>query len=121
MGADVKIYTRPGCLFCHRVVSLLSESGIQCEEIEIVEVGDQERMLEKYSAVSFPLVFVRDRYIGGYSHLVLLHSQGRLSEILERPSLHRISSSPAGPPSSDPKSWTNRMSELFNSQKKPGS
>ncbi len=80
--ADVLLYSRPGCMFCAQVAALLRESGIQFHTLDVPERAAQDELVARYDARAFPLVLVNDEYIGGFTHVVRLHSQGRLRSII---------------------------------------
>ncbi len=90
-------------MFCEQVLELLREAGIPHREIEVNDAVEQMKLMEKCDARSFPVVFVDDVYIGGFTHIVHLHSQRRLLDLLgndfesERP--ERRSSRPSEAPS----------------------
>jgi glutaredoxin 3 len=78
----IVLYTRPTCLFCEQVRDLFRDGGIPFREVVVSDVVQQMELMEKCDARSFPVVFVDDIYIGGFTHIVHLHSQGRLKELL---------------------------------------
>lgn len=60
---------------------MLKEARIPFRAIHVADISQQSEIISKVKAKSFPLVFVRDQYVGGFTHIVLLHSQGRLQEL----------------------------------------
>jgi len=62
---------------------MLREAGIAFRAVHVANVEEQSEIIAKTNAKSFPLVFHRDRYVGGFTHIVLLHSQGRLEELTD--------------------------------------
>lgn len=77
------LYTRPGCLFCKQVEELFVEQGLRHKLVELTSVEKQNELLGPTGAKSFPLVFLGDKFVGGFTHVVHLHSMGRLKELLE--------------------------------------
>jgi glutaredoxin len=68
-------------MFCAQVAALLSEAGIPFRTIDVPDRTAQDALVERYDARAFPLVLVDRAYIGGFTHMVRLHSQGRLRSI----------------------------------------
>lgn len=85
MNERVKVYTRPLCLFCHQVIDLLRQANVAFAIIEISDRRQQEELTTRHQAAAFPLVMVDGRYIGGYAHVLHLHSQGRLRNLTSTP------------------------------------
>lgn len=69
-------------MFCKQVEDMLTEDRVSFESIEIEDKAEQERISQRYGALSFPLVMVDDHYVGGFTHIVQLHSEGRLRAAL---------------------------------------
>lgn len=78
---DVLVYTRTGCMFCKQVEDMLVEASISFRSQLVEERDEQDRLCQRYGAISFPLVIAGSRYIGGFTHVVKLHSEGRLGLI----------------------------------------
>jgi len=74
--AEVVVYRRPGCMFCEQVEEILVENGVPFERHE------QEAISRRHGALAFPLVLVGGNYIGGFTHVVQLHSEGRLRAVM---------------------------------------
>lgn len=82
MARTIVVYTRPTCLFCEQVRELLRDGNIPHREVVVTDAVEQMKLMEKCDARSFPVVFVDDVYIGGFTHVVHLHAQNRLQELL---------------------------------------
>jgi len=78
---DVVLYTRPGCIFCQQVQELLRDAGVIFRVQAVNERSQQEELAERFAARSFPIVVVDGIYLGGFTHIVHLHSSGRLARI----------------------------------------
>lgn len=112
--AQLKVYTRPGCLFCGRVCELLKEGGFVFSAEEITDTAQQEELSRRYNAVSFPIVVAGSIYLGGYAHILNLASHGRLNELVNTesgPPSGRLQRSQPGT-SPRPISWTSQMDAL---------
>ena len=80
--ADVLLYSRPGCMFCAQVGTMLRDAAIPYRVIDVPDRTEQNVLIEQWNARAFPLVLVDGEYIGGFTHVVRLHSQGRLRNIV---------------------------------------
>ena len=77
---NVKIYTTRYCGFCNMAKSLLTKLNIAFEETSFDEQPELREPISKenngYSTV--PMIFIDDKFIGGYAELSLMHQQGKL-------------------------------------------
>jgi glutaredoxin 3 len=76
------VYTRPMCILCAQVKEQLTKAGLAYKIVDVVDLAEQERLVGKFGARSFPLLVVRGKYLGGYTHLVHLLTTGRLAALL---------------------------------------
>jgi glutaredoxin len=76
------VYTRPMCILCAQVKEQLAQAGLSFKSIDVADLGEQERLVKKYAARSFPLLVLRGKYLGGYTHLVHLLATGRLAALV---------------------------------------
>jgi glutaredoxin len=86
---------------------MLKEARIPFRAVHVADITQQSEIVSKVNAKSFPLVFVKDQYVGGFTHIVLLHSQGRLHELAaaEAPVEQQAKSlAPSPPPNAAPSS-----------------
>ncbi len=107
--ARVEVYTRPLCLFCHQVLELLNRARVVYQRVDVVDRPEQDRLIAKYQAPAFPIVLVDGAYMGGYAHILHLHSQGRLDRLSTQAPEERqppgstvAPQTPASPPTSRP-------------------
>jgi glutaredoxin len=112
MQEQVKVYTRPLCLFCHQVLDLLRQANVAFGTIEVTDRRQQEELCAHHGAAAFPVVLVNGVYLGGYAHILHLHSQGRLRSlgVSVGPSLHSPES-PGPLPASDAPSPSTRSTQ----------
>ncbi|MFW6067298.1 MAG: glutaredoxin family protein [Myxococcota bacterium] len=80
--ADVLVYRRPGCMFCEQVEELLRENHIDFRTEDVADRDEQERVSRRYGALAFPLVVVDGQYVGGFTHVIQLHAEGRLRAVM---------------------------------------
>lgn len=83
--ADIIIYTKPGCGYCHAAKALLDEKG--ADYTEIVASGDpakkQEMIQKSGGRMTFPQIFIDGKHIGGSDDLHALDRKGALDALLE--------------------------------------
>jgi glutaredoxin len=84
MPEGLTLFTRPGCILCAQVRAQLKVAKLPFQEVEVIEPNDQTQLLRRAGAVSFPALFLGDRYVGGFSHVVYLLMQGRLQSLVRR-------------------------------------
>ncbi len=82
--ADVVIYTKPGCPYCHAAVALLERKG--ADYTEIVASNDPAKkaeMVEKSGGrMTFPQIFIDGKHIGGADDMSALDRRGGLDALL---------------------------------------
>lgn len=82
--AKVEMYTKMMCPFCARAKKLLTEKGVDFEEIDITMGGPKRKeMLERapnHSTV--PSIFIDGKHIGGSDNLAALNASGELDKLL---------------------------------------
>jgi glutaredoxin 3 len=82
--AQVTIYTRPGCGYCSRALSLLEQKGADFTEVHAG--GDLEKRKEMIArsngGSTYPQIFVGDRHIGGCDDMMALDRRGELDALL---------------------------------------
>ena len=82
--ADIVIYTKPGCGYCHAAKALLDGKG--ADYIEIVASSDpakkQEMIQRSGGRMTFPQIFIDGKHIGGSDELHALDRRGELDPLL---------------------------------------
>ena len=82
--AHVTIYTRPGCGYCTRAVSLLEQKGVEFTEIEAgYDPALRAEMMQRSGRSTFPQIFVGETHIGGCDDMMALERRGELDPLLE--------------------------------------
>ena len=80
---EIKIYTTMFCGYCVAAKRLLSDKGVEYEEIDVTGKQDKRRWLEEVTHQStVPQTFIDGQSIGGYSELSALDSAGKLDALL---------------------------------------
>ncbi len=83
--SQVSIYTTAICPYCHAARRLLSGLGVEFEEIRLDGRPEERMRLSRENGGwrTVPMIFIGDRFVGGYSELRELHRSGELSRLLE--------------------------------------
>jgi glutaredoxin 3 len=81
--ADVTIYTRPGCGYCARALSLLQKKGAAFTEVHAGgDPAKRKEMMERSGRSTFPQIFVGEKHIGGCDEMMALERRGALDALL---------------------------------------
>ena len=83
--ANIDIYTKDYCPFCHRALALLNSKNVELNQIKI-DVNPELRapMIERTKGrSSVPQIFIGELYVGGCDDLMLLEHQGKLDPLLK--------------------------------------
>jgi glutaredoxin len=76
----VKIYSTSWCLSCIYAKRLLSERGLEFEEINIEEKGwSRDDLFELTGGRTVPQIIIDEKPIGGYDDLLKLDNIGELT------------------------------------------
>ncbi len=80
--AQIDVYTKGYCPFCHRVVALFDKLGVEYNNIDVEH--DDEKFMEMVERANggrtVPQVFINGEHIGGCDDTFALHQQGLLEE-----------------------------------------
>ncbi len=84
--ADVEVYSKSFCPYCHRAKALLKAKGIAYVEYDITMGGPKRtEMLERAPGSStVPQIFINGQHIGGCDDLHALDAAGKLDAMLAR-------------------------------------
>ena len=81
--ANIEIYTKATCPFCHRAKALLQSKGAQFNEIAIDnDPKKREEMIERSGRTTVPQIFIDGQHIGGCDDLHALDAKGGLEPLL---------------------------------------
>lgn len=77
---NIVIYTTRYCGFCNRAKMLLNQLELEFKEIP---VDDDPELRRQVSAANgnyrtVPMIFIEEKFIGGYTELAALHQDGKL-------------------------------------------
>lgn len=78
--APVTFYSRRWCSFCFAARRLFKRLGVEYEEIPLDHQPElRSRISQKAGGwPTVPLIFIGDRFIGGYTEIAALHRRGEL-------------------------------------------
>lgn len=83
--AKVEIYTTPTCPYCHAAKALLSDKGVDYNEITVLDPDLREKMTQRaHGRRTVPQIFIGDTHVGGYDDMAALDRQGGLDPLLNQ-------------------------------------
>ncbi|WNG37332.1 glutaredoxin 3 [Archangium violaceum] len=81
--APVTLYTKTYCGYSKRAKALLSDKGVDFEDIDVTE--DEARFTEMVErtggGTTVPQIFIAGRHIGGFTELAELDERGELDSL----------------------------------------
>lgn len=81
--ANIEIYTKATCPFCHRAKALLNSKGASFQELPIDgDAAKREVMIERSGRTTVPQIFIDSQHIGGCDDLYALDARGGLDSLL---------------------------------------
>lgn len=82
--ANVEIYTKATCPFCHRAKALLNDKGVTFQEIPTDGDADKrEEMIKRSGRTTVPQIFIDAQHIGGCDDLYALDGRDGLDPLLQ--------------------------------------
>lgn len=82
--ANVEIYTKVTCPYCHRAKALLDQKGVTFQEIPIDgNAAKREEMIQRSGRTTVPQIFIDAQHIGGCDDLYALDGRQRLDPLLQ--------------------------------------
>ncbi|BAN97934.1 glutaredoxin [Pantoea dispersa EGD-AAK13] len=81
--ANVEIYTKVTCPYCHRAKALLDQKGVSYQEIPIDgDAVKREEMIKRSGRTTVPQIFIDAQHIGGCDDLYALDGRQGLDPLL---------------------------------------
>ena len=82
--AQVEIYTKITCGFCHAAKRLLKSKGVSYAETDILQKpGKRPEMIQRANGrTTVPQIFIDGKHIGGFDDLVAADRSGKLDQLL---------------------------------------
>ncbi|MDO4636129.1 MAG: glutaredoxin 3 [Lautropia sp.] len=85
MAANVVMYAKSTCPYCHRAASLLRERGVTDMETILIDQDPARRpeMIERAGGrTTVPQIFINGQHVGGSDDLAALDRAGKLLPML---------------------------------------
>jgi glutaredoxin 3 len=81
----VTLYTRRWCGYCFAARRLFKRLGVRYEEIPLDRQPERRAEISKLAGGwrTVPMIFIGDRFVGGYSEIAALHRQGELVSMVK--------------------------------------
>ncbi len=76
------IYTTSSCPFCTSAKNLLKQQNIEFKEVSLDSDSDLRQKLsdENNGWRTVPMIFIDDKFVGGFDDLKKLHDSGELAK-----------------------------------------
>ena len=82
--AEVEIYTKVTCPFCHAAKDLLTKKQVKFKEIPIDDSEElRQIMIKRSGQATVPQIFIDGKAVGGCDSLHALEATGKLNELLK--------------------------------------
>ena len=72
----IVIFSKPSCVYCDLAADLLTDKNVSFIKFNIGDYTDDENfddffteLIEKTNQKTFPMIFMKQKFIGGYSEL----------------------------------------------------
>lgn len=79
MSKKIIVYSTNYCPYCVRAKTLLEDKGLEYTEINLEGKADELVALkERTGQRTVPQIFIDDEFIGGFTELSQLNSEGKL-------------------------------------------
>lgn len=81
--AKVTVYTKTWCPFCTQAKALLTQKGVNFDEINIGSDPQlREQMINLSGRHTVPQIFINEHHVGGCDDLLAANAQGELDRLL---------------------------------------
>lgn len=81
--ARVLMYTTAMCPYCVNAKKLLTEKGVEIEEVRVDRDPQlRQEMMEKSRQRTVPQIWIDDFHVGGFTELWALDKSGKLNGLL---------------------------------------
>ena len=82
--AQIEMYMKPTCGFCHAAMRLLDSKNAGFTKIDLLANPDRRaEMIQKAGGRStVPQIFINGQHIGGFDDLAALNASGKLDPLL---------------------------------------
>ena len=82
--SKVIVYTTSNCPFCRSAKNFLNQQNISYQEISFDKDPDLRQKLsqENKGWRTVPMIFINDKFVGGFDDLKKLHDSGELAKMV---------------------------------------
>lgn len=81
-GSSVTMYTTPICGYCVSAKRLLQAEGIAYSEVDLSQDHELRfKLVEETGWRTVPMIYVEDKFVGGYQELRALQREGGLKHL----------------------------------------
>jgi glutaredoxin 3 len=78
----ITVYTTEPCSLCVRVKQLLTQRGLEYQEINLSkDPAGRTELAQRTGMLSFPQVVVGEELLGGFRETLMADQEGRLEEL----------------------------------------
>lgn len=82
--ANIEIYTKATCPYCHRAKALITRKGVPFQEIPVDgDVDLREEMIKRRGRTTVPQIFIDGKHVGGCDDSHALDARGGLDPLLK--------------------------------------
>ncbi|MEA9392326.1 glutaredoxin 3 [Acerihabitans sp. TG2] len=82
--ANIEVYTKQTCSYCHRAKALLTRKKAVFQEIPIDgDTDKREEMIKRSGRTTVPQIFIDGQHVGGCDDLHALDARGGLDPLLK--------------------------------------
>ncbi len=82
--ANIEIYTKQTCPYCHRAKALFTRKKAVFQEISIDgDTDKREEMIKRSGRTTVPQIFIDGQHVGGCDDLHALDARGGLDPLLK--------------------------------------
>jgi glutaredoxin 3 len=79
----VLIYSKSHCRYCVAAKNLLTQKGVEFEEINLDGRSEEyARLKERTGMMTLPQIFIGERLVGGYDDMAALEREKKLDALL---------------------------------------
>ena len=80
--STITVYTTEPCSFCVRVKQLLTQRGLDYQEVNLSkDPAGRTELAQRTGMLSFPQVVIDDEVLGGFRETLMADQDGRLEEL----------------------------------------
>ncbi len=76
------VYTTNICPYCHNAKQLLKSKGYSFMEISVSDPEARTKIAEMSGMRTVPVIYLKDRLIGGFTDLAALDQSGELAKLV---------------------------------------